>query len=153
MTEDRALRAWWAARGIALGAHAGAIDQAGEPYIEHVARVAEAFPAGSTEGIVAWLHDVVEDTALTEDDLAAFGAGNVFTGEVIEAVVAISRREGEKGSRADTYYERVRANPTALAVKLADIADNTNVRRLAMLGMQTRERLIAKYAHALEMLS
>jgi (p)ppGpp synthase/HD superfamily hydrolase len=89
---------------------------------------------------VAWLHDVVEDTAVTLDDLAA-----QFPAEVVQAVRVLTRRDDDRG---EEYYRRVRANPLALAVKLADIADNTDPARQADLDPATRRRLAAKYRHA-----
>src|SRR5690606_11747524 len=88
----------------------------------------------------AWLHDVVEDTPVTLADLE-----ESFPAEVTIAVDALTRRPGE--DPAD-YYARVRAVPLALAVKLADLADNSDPQRLARLDAATRDRLIAKYARA-----
>jgi (p)ppGpp synthase/HD superfamily hydrolase len=127
------------AETIARAAHAGQVDKTGAPYIDHPRRVAARVEADEARA-VAWLHDVVEDTAVTLDDLAA-----QFPAEVVQAVRVLTRRDDDRG---EEYYRRVRANPLALAVKLADIADNTDPARQADLDPATRRRLAAKYRHA-----
>lgn len=135
------------AMAIAKSAHRGQTDKTGKPYIGHPERVA-ARVSGRDEKTVAWLHDVVEDSDWTLDDLRDYG----FSERVIEAVDAISHRPGEP---RDDYYQRVKANPLALTVKFADIADNTDP--LRMEGVRIRNasdwmRLVRKYDHALEVL-
>ncbi|PPK92646.1 HD domain-containing protein [Kineococcus xinjiangensis] len=139
-----------AARELAASAHAGQVDKAGAPYLSHpervAARVAAQVPSGPAEAVaVAWLHDVVEDTSVTAEELRAAG----FPERVVAAVLALTRVPGEE---PDTYYARVAADPLALRVKRADIADNTDPARVAALDGATRERLAAKYAHALAVL-
>lgn len=138
------------ARKLAESAHAEQVDKAGNPYVEHLARVAAAVADQPVHSgllqAVAWLHDVVEDTDVDELGLIAAGMPR----EVIEAVEAITHRPHEP--RVD-YYARVRANPFALTVKLADVADNADPDRLAQLDEATRERLTAKYAKARAALS
>ena len=133
------------ARSIATDAHEGQVDKAGRPYIEHPKRVVDRLTSPEARS-AAWLHDTVEDTEVTADDLSAAGLPD----SVVEAVVVLSRRSGE--DRND-YYQRVRTNPLALEVKLADVADNSDPARLALLDSETAERLTAKYAHALEVLN
>ncbi len=89
----------------------------------------------------AWLHDVVEDTDITLDDLTELGIPE----PVVTAVEALTRRPGEA---PDAYYARVGADPIALLVKLADLADNSDPKRLSLLDDETRARLTAKYDHA-----
>jgi len=128
------------AEEIAAAAHRGQVDKAGQPYITHPARVAARVAGDENAVAVAWLHDVVEDTAVTLVDLE-----ESFPAEVTTAVDALTRRPGEAPA---AYYARVRAVPLALTVKLADMADNSDPQRLARLDAATRERLIAKYARA-----
>ena len=94
----------------------------------------------------AWLHDVVEDTSTSLADLRAAG----FPEPVIAAVDALTRRPDEPG---DNYYARVAADPLALRVKRADIADNSSPERLGGLDEATQIRLRHKYAHALATLA
>lgn len=132
------------ARAIAETAHEGQVDKSGQPYLGHVQRVADRVEGG-VEKAVAWLHDVLEDTEWNEIDLMAGGMPR----EVVVAVEAITHRPHEP--RVD-YYARVKADRYALAVKLADVADNSDPARLAQLDDATRERLTAKYAKAREIL-
>jgi (p)ppGpp synthase/HD superfamily hydrolase len=138
MSEEQAL-------SLARAAHAGQVDKLGQPYIEHPARVAARLPEADEIGrTVAWLHDVVEDTGVTLEQLAAD-----FGPEVAAAVDALTRRPGE----GEAYYARVKDNPVALRVKRADIADNLDPDRTARLSPLVRARLAGKYARALELLS
>ena len=136
---------------LAARAHAGQLDKAGAPYIEHPGRVAvhvtrHALPEDEEAAqAVAWLHDVVEDTPMTLAELA-----DQFPPEIIAAVDAITRRAEED---PEAYYQRVRANRIARAVKHADLDDNTDPARTALLDSGTRERLATKYAHARTVLS
>ncbi|RIR47048.1 HD domain-containing protein [Mycobacteroides abscessus] len=131
------------ARQLAEQAHAGQTDKAGEPYIGHVIRVAASvLPQEPIYIAAALLHDVVEDSGVTLDDLAAQG----FPPEVVTAVGLLTR---QKHVPAEDYYGRIRCNPIALAVKLSDIADNAEPIRLSKLDGPTRERLTTKYRNAL----
>jgi (p)ppGpp synthase/HD superfamily hydrolase len=129
---------------IARQAHQGQVDKAGKPYIGHPMRVMRSV-TGTHEKMTAVLHDVVEDTDVTAADLVAAGCPP----EVIEAVVAITKVPGEPQEK---YLARVAANPIALAVKLADIADNSSDERLLHLDEFTQRRLRAKYTAALAFL-
>lgn len=136
------------ARRLAYDAHAGQTDKAGEPYVQaHVADVAaRVHPWGPDAVTVAWLHDVVEDTEYTLDDLRS-----VFSGVIVDAVDAITRRSGEA---TDAYYARVRVNDLARIVKMfGDIPSNTDPERLELLPAEVRNRLVGKYAHAIEVLA
>ncbi len=126
------------AEALARAAHRGQVDKAGRPYAEHPARVAARVRGDGAREAAAWLHDVVEDTAVTLVELA-----ERFPAEVVAAVDALTKRAGEP---AEVYYERVAADPIARQVKLADLADNSDPARLAQLETSTRERLAAKYA-------
>jgi (p)ppGpp synthase/HD superfamily hydrolase len=131
------------AEAIATAAHSGQFDKLGNDYIDHPRRVAAQFdPAAQPEAVcVAWLHDVIEDTAVTADDLD--GAG--FSEAVISAILLLTRRDDVSD---ELYYARIRADPLARAVKLADINDNTASWRVEQLDPDVRDRLAAKYAHA-----
>ena len=150
---------WWIPTGgstlpelaseIARAAHGDQRDKAGRAYIDHPRRVAArlAGQGESPETVAAgWLHDVLEDTAVSADDLLAAGV----PAEVVAAVESVTHHDGE--SQAD-YAERVRACPMGLKVKLADLADNSDPARLALLDDQTRQRLTAKYERMSRLLS
>jgi (p)ppGpp synthase/HD superfamily hydrolase len=132
---------------VARGHHRWQTDKAGKPYFDaHLVDVHRRVSGKSTAvQAVALLHDVLEDTGCTEDELR-----REFPGHVVDAVLALTHLPGEP--LAD-YYRRVRADPLALEVKLADIASNADPSRLAELDGPTRERLTAKYRAALAALT
>ncbi len=108
--------------GLAVKAHVGQLDKAGGPYILHPLRVMLAVE-GETERTAAVLHDVVEDSDLTLDDLRREG----FTEEVVAIVDDLTKREGEE---YEAYVARAGRNPASRRVKLADLADNLDLSRL-----------------------
>jgi len=115
-TLERAIR-------IAVKVHKGQKDKYGAPYIGHVLRVSGA---GRTEDekIVGALHDVVEDSDWTFDDLRAEG----FSERIVAAVQALTK-EGENEDYSH-FVERTRKNKLAVRVKLNDLQDNMDVRRI-----------------------
>lgn len=126
---------------IAQHAHLGQTDKAGAPYINHPERVAERFQTERMQA-AALLHDVLEDTDVTADFLREHGIPD----DVVALVEALTHRANEP---RDDYYRRIReAGPDAVAIKLADVDDNSNWSRLRMLDAATRTRLQAKYARA-----
>ena len=134
------------ASAIAVIAHRGQVDKLGEPYIEHPRRVAALAAAtvldDATDAVaVAWLHDVIEDCDIAAEDLLAAG----MRPELVDAVVLLTRTADTPD---DIYYQRIKSNPLALAVKDADIRDNTAGWRTARLSEADRDRLAAKYAKA-----
>ena len=128
---------------IATAAHDGQADKAGRPYIGHVHRVLGHLPDDATDDhrVVAALHDVVGVADVTLDQLRAHG----LTDAQAAAVDAMTKRDGEP---KDDYYRRVASNQIALVVKTADINDNADPARLAVLDPDDRSRLTAKYARA-----
>lgn len=145
MTETAFVRI---AENIARINHAGQVDKSGIDYITHPERVAAgvAQRGGNTEAIAAaWLHDVLEDCDVSAAELALAG----IPATVIEAVQAVTKIDGES---LQDYCARIAANPTALAVKRADLADNTDAARTALLPAEMRERLAAKYARVRSLL-
>jgi len=136
---------------IAARVHYGQRDKAGLPYLlAHVVDVVNRLDEWDEYAVVvAWLHDVLEDTKGDPAELLAL-LRREFPSVVVDAVVAITYWPWQE--TRDEYYARVKANPIALTVKRADIASNTDPRRVRMLDPATRERLAAKYRHALEVL-
>ncbi|MEU6197418.1 HD domain-containing protein [Streptomyces sp. NPDC047061] len=127
---------------LARAAHAAQTDKAGCPYAEHLAAVAHGVAArgGDPDQIAAaWLHDSVEDHALTEEWLAT-AAVSPRTRAI---VLALTKHPGEP---PESYAHRVLATPGALLVKEADLAHNADPGRLAVLDEGTRKRLTEKYA-------
>lgn len=128
---------------IAARAHAGQTDKVGEPYILHPIRVMLQLD-DPEERMVAMLHDVVEKTSTTSEDLRAAG----FSPAVIGAVELLTHDD------AEDYFEAVRRtldDPHARAVKVADLRDNLRQVRSLEETPQNRERA-AKYERALRVL-
>ena len=107
---------------IAATAHAGQRDKAGQAYILHPLRVMLRVD-GEHEQMAAVLHDVVEDTSITIDDLAREG----FPIEVLRAIAALTKLPGETRLEAAA---RAAADPVARKVKLADNAENMGLSRI-----------------------
>ena len=107
---------------LAVTAHRGQVDKAGAPYILHPLRMMCRMES-SVAMMTAVLHDVVEDSATTLDDLRALAYPDI----VVDAVDCLTRRDGES---YDRFLERVRPNALARRVKLADLEDNLDVRRI-----------------------
>ena len=108
---------------IATKAHEGATDKYGAPYINHVTRVMNMGQTDN-EKIVGVLHDVIEDTHWTFEDLENEG----FSREVIDALKCVT-----KTSEDEDYAEfitRVKINPLAVNVKLNDLTDNLDIKRM-----------------------
>ena len=124
---------------IAAEAHANQLDKDGRPYILHPIAVMMAVPAGDAQ-IVAVLHDVVEDTSVTQDELA--GAG--FSESILASLRLVTHAKDEPYAQ---YVIRCKADPVARAVKLADLRDNTCPERAMMRpgALERDARRMARY--------
>lgn len=107
---------------IALNAHHGQVDRGGEPYILHPLRVMLGQKT-ETAKICAVLHDVIEDTAVTLEDLRREG----FREDIIDTVKTLTKLDGED---YEDYIQRVVQNKVACQVKLMDLKDNMDLSRL-----------------------
>ncbi|MFE2047110.1 HD domain-containing protein [Streptomyces sp. NPDC059459] len=126
---------------VARAAHAGQTDKAGRPYTDHLRAVAEGVRrrGGDEEQIAAaWLHDAVEDDALSEEWLREAALSR----RTKDIVLALTKRSGEP---PEEYAARILATPGARLVKEADLAHNADAARLAVLDGATRARLTEKY--------
>lgn len=128
---------------IAAEAHAGQVDKAGAPYILHPLRVMLAVE-GVEAKVAAVLHDVVEDTPWTLEELRAEGFGT----DVVEAVDGLTRRSGEVYL---DFCRRAAGNEIARRVKLADLADNLDPDRLGALP-EAHRSLADRYRKARQIL-
>lgn len=124
---------------LAAKGHMGQMDKGGHPYILHPVRVMLQCKT-IEEKTVAMLHDLLEDTDYTEQDLRKEG----FSEEVIEAVVCLTKTEEEA---YPDYIERICGNKLAARVKLADLTDNMDLNRLPGLTPKDFQRL-EKYLRA-----
>ena len=128
---------------IAYAAHHGQFDYNGIPYIFHPIHLAEQMEDELTT-IVALLHDVVEDTPYSLEDLSELGFPK-------EAVDAIGLMTHEDGVPYLDYVAEIKKNPIARAVKLADLRHNSDLTRLDRVDGPALER-VQKYAAAIRLL-
>lgn len=151
---------------VSGAAHVFQVDKAGKPYAGHPRRVAsnvkshpnfEALTESEKSSAVsaAWLHDVVEDSGTNGFPHISL---NFLTGKRIEpatlrVIELLTRPDDSSPEAQEAYYFAIAANPIAKMVKLADIADNLNEQRLALLPKETQEKVREKYAHALDALA
>jgi len=127
------------ARKICVDAHKGQKDIAGEEYYHHPIRVAEKCQSINAK-VVALLHDTIEDTEVTVDTLQNEG----FSREIIDGVLSLTKREGES---YEDFVRRAAENPLGREVKIADLVDNMDIRRLKEITEDDVTRL-RKYLRA-----
>jgi (p)ppGpp synthase/HD superfamily hydrolase len=118
---------------IAVRAHKNQRDKAGQTYILHPLRLMLKMDS-ETEMIAAVLHDVVEDSIWTVADLGKQG----FSEEVLAVLDCLTRREQET---YDEFIERVKLDPTARKIKIADLEDNMAIKRISEPKEKDWERL------------
>jgi len=123
---------------LATNAHAGQFDRGGNPYILHPLKVMHYLKTDDEElQCIALLHDVIEDTKTTWQDLKDIGC----TSRVISAVRVLTKMPGQTN---DEYKNEVFANFDAMRVKSCDLRHNTDIRRLKGVTQKDIDR-IAKY--------
>ena len=128
---------------LAYEAHAGQFDKSGVPYVFHPLHLAEQME--DEESIIAaLLHDVVEDTAYSLADLRAMG----FPEKSLEAVALLTHDPAEPYL---SYVARVKENPIARRVKLADLRHNSDLSRIKKVTERDLER-VEQYAAAIRLL-
>lgn len=130
------------AMNLAYTAHHGQFDKGGVPYIFHPIHLAEEMD-DEVSTCVALLHDTVEDTAVTLEELAS-----IFPREIVEAVDLLTHRDGVEYF---DYVRSIRANPVAVKVKLADLRHNGDPKRISNQGNAEKRR--EKYAKAWKILT
>lgn len=107
---------------LAVEAHAGQVDKAGRPYILHPLRLMQKCPTEDLQ-IVAVLHDVLEDTQVTEAELQKLG----FPDHIISALKSLTKVHGEAYS---DFISRAMQDSLAIVVKELDLIDNMDCTRL-----------------------
>ena len=132
------------ALSIARQAHEGQLDKEGVDYIEHPIYVASQVDT-EEEKAVALLHDVIEDSPVSAEELLQAGLPET----VVTAVHVLTKK---KEQDYQTYLETVKKNPLARVVKLADLKHNSDLSRLSSITEKDRERL-KKYKKAIDFLS
>lgn len=129
---------------IAYDAHQGQLDKGGLPYVFHPWHLAEQMD-DEISTIAALLHDVVEDTDWTLEQLTAEG----FPQEAMEVLALLTHPEGQPYME---YIAGLQHNPVAVKIKLADLRHNSDFTRLSAVTADQRERLERKYAPAFALL-
>ncbi len=141
---------------VAYDAHHGAVDKSGVPYIFHPIHLAEQMKDEDT-CVVALLHDVVEDTDVTLENLREYG----FTEKQLEAISLLTHvglsygaTEEEKDEDYYAYVSKIKDNPIARAVKLADLAHNSDRTRIMdKRNSKKNEHRYEKYKNAMNILA
>ena len=128
---------------LCFQAHKDQTDKSGTPYVFHPIHLAEQMVDEDTT-VVALLHDVVEDTAYTIEDLAAMG----FNGRVLAAIQLMTHADGVPYM---DYVAKIKENPIAKAVKLADLSHNSDITRMDIVDEKVKAR-VEKYAQAIRLL-
>ncbi|MFB0845055.1 GTP pyrophosphokinase [Paenibacillus oleatilyticus] len=118
---------------IATAAHQAQLDKGNQPYILHPLRLMLQAPDNDSK-IVAVLHDVIEDTDVTIEALRQEG----FAEHLLEALDCLTRRDNET---YEEFLQRIKPNALARVVKLLDLEDNRDVRRIKSLSEKDFERL------------
>ncbi len=129
---------------LCFEAHKEKKDKSGLPYVFHPFHVAEQMPDEKTT-VAALLHDVVEDSPLTMQDLADLG----FDGDVLEALALLTY---DKSVPYMDYVAGLRANEIARTVKLADLRHNSDLTRLDEIDEAALQR-VEKYRAAIRLLT
>lgn len=131
---------------VAYTKHAGQVDKAGVPYIFHPYHLAEQLQ-DEIACTVALLHDVVEDTDTTFEELS-----EKFPDEVIEALRFLTRT---KDTPYLEYVKNIRKNKIATAVKLKDLEHNMDKARMSLthISDEKRKRLFDRYTKAVQILT
>ncbi|WP_288847769.1 HD domain-containing protein [uncultured Sneathia sp.] len=125
---------------ITTEAHKGQVDKAGVPYINHPLTVASLVDT-EEEKIVALLHDTIEDTNITEQDLLNYG----FSNKIVEAVKLLTHN---KNVPYMDYVAKIKDNELARKVKIADLTHNSDLSRLKEITDKDKKRY-NKYQKAL----
>lgn len=129
---------------LCFAAHKDQTDKSGMPYVFHPFHLAEQMPDEETT-IVALLHDVVEDTPYTLDDLREMG----FSEKVLAALTLMTH---DKSIPYMDYVAKIKENKIAMTVKLADLKHNSDLSRLDTVDEKALKR-IEKYRQAIALLS
>jgi hypothetical protein len=138
------LEAYARALDLALEAHAEQTDKGGKPYIGHPLRVASRFFQHPHLAIIALLHDVVEDSDITLERIR-----KDFGGPIADAVDRLTRRAGES---YEDYVLRAGSDPGTRWIKISDLLDNLDVRRLTPGGTLKDLQRLTRYRAALRTL-
>ena len=128
---------------LCFDAHKDQVDKSGMPYVFHPFHLAEQMKDEQST-IVALLHDIIEDTEYTLDDLKTMG----FNEDILEAISLMTHKDGVPYM---DYVAKIKTNPIAKTVKLADLRHNSDMTRLEVITQKDQER-VEKYSAAILLL-
>lgn len=128
---------------IAVKYHSNQVDKSGDIYILHPLRVMSKMDTHE-ERIIAVLHDILEDTIITEDYLLS-----IFPVDIVEDIKLLSKINGES---YEVFITRIQKSERASKIKLVDIEDNLSYTRITKLTEEHRSRLVNKYTNAKRLL-
>lgn len=128
---------------LCFEAHKDQVDKSGLPYVFHPFHLAEQMNDEDTT-VVALLHDVIEDTDYTIEDIRSMG----FSNNVINALILMTH---DKAIPYMDYVAKIKKDPIARQVKLADLRHNSDLTRLDSFGEKDLNR-VKKYKAAMELL-
>lgn len=130
---------------VAVVAHGGQEDKGGNAYIRHPLRVMEKLDT-EDEMVCGIMHDVVEDTDITLNDLEVLG----FTMSQIKVINALSK---VKGQPHEEYISEIEKSPLATKIKILDMKDNTQLHRLKNITLTEKDqKRYQRYIHDLHRL-
>lgn len=130
---------------IARAAHYNQFDKAGVPYIQHVLAVSRLCKDPKAK-IAGLLHDVLEDTTVTYEDMLRAGISK----EILDAVVLVTKNRD--GFKEKDYFKAIKANPIAREVKMSDLLHNMDLRRLPKITERDIRRNTKYYSEYLYLL-
>ena len=133
---------------IATQRHEGQFDKGGVPYILHPLKVMHYVRSDDEVQCIALGHDLVEDTFPNVAEGVAFLRYHGFSERVIAGIVALTKVPGES---FEAYKERVKANPDAVQVKMADLRHNSDIRRLKGVREKDIARIVKYHQFYLEL--
>lgn len=128
---------------LCFEAHKNQLDKSGMPYVFHPFHLAEQMKDETTV-VVALLHDVIEDTEYTVNDIRSMG----FDESVINALSLLTHNDNTDYME---YVAKIKENPVAKVVKLADLRHNSDLSRLTAVDEKALARR-EKYKKAIELL-
>lgn len=134
------------AQHLATVYHQGQVDIGGAPYIEHPQAVASRLPQDAQLQTLAWLHDLVEDTPLTLEQVSQYP----FDAEVLQGLQVITRIDQES---YDAYLSRVMTSRLATLVKIEDLHENSRLSRLNREPKTRDWKRLVKYQTAIAQLT
>lgn len=129
----------------ATSKHNGQFDKSGKPYILHALAVMQLLPADADEELqcIGLGHDLVEDCGVTYKDLES-----MFTTRIMEGIKALTKVPGET---MEEYKDKVKANPDAVQVKIADLRHNSDITRLKGITQKDLERTARYHSFFIEL--